>query len=72
MQIDVLSFFFGAVLMLALVIVVDRIYSKFWGSKKTRTLAREVRRLKSIIKKKDDLINKSLREMKKNNMEDIE
>ena len=72
MQVDLLSFIFGAVLMLALVIVVDRIYAKFWGSKKIRTLTREVRRLNSIIKKKDDLINKSLREMKKNNVEDIE
>lgn len=65
MQIDLVSFIFGAVLMLALVICVDRIYTSLWGSKKTRSALREARRLKGIIRKKDELINKSIREMKK-------
>ena len=70
MQIDLLSFIFGAVIAVAIMIIVDRIYTKFWGSKRSRELAREVRKLQAVIKKKDDLINKSLQEMKKSSMED--
>ena len=70
MQIDLLSFIFGGVFILALVIILDRFYAKFWGNKKERDLTREVRRLKAVIKKKDELINKSLQEMKKNIPED--
>ncbi len=70
MQIDLLSFIFGGVFILALVIILDRFYAKFWGNKKERDLTREVRRLKAVIKKKDELINKSLQEMKKNIQED--
>ena len=70
MQIDLLSFFFGVVIAVAIMIIVDRIYTKFWGSRKTRELTREVRKLKAVIKKKDELINKSLQEMKKSSLED--
>ena len=65
MTIDLLSFIFGALIMLAGLIVADKIYTKFWGSRKLRTLSKENRRLRAIIKKKDALINKSLQEMKK-------
>ena len=70
MQIDLLSFIFGAVIAVAIMIIVDRIYTKFWGRKRSRELAREVRKLQAVIKKKNDLINKSLKEMKKSSMED--
>jgi hypothetical protein len=65
MQIDLFSFFFGVLLALAAVIVLDKLVGSIWGNKKNRELQREVRRLKSIIKKKDEFIAKSLREMKK-------
>ena len=65
MQIDLFSFFFGVLLALAGIIVIDKLVGSIWGNKKTRELQREVRRLKVIVKKKDELIAKSLREMKK-------
>ena len=65
MNIDLFSFIFGAVIMLALVIVLDKLYATFWGSRKVRSLSKEVRRLRGLIRRKDKLIEKSLKEMNK-------
>jgi len=65
MSIDFFSFIFGAIIMLALVIVLDKLYATFWGSRKVRSLTKEVRRLRAIIRRKDKLIEKSLKEMNK-------
>jgi len=50
---------------LAGVIVLDKLVGSIWGNKKNRELQKEVRRLNAIIKKKDEFITKSLKEMKK-------
>ncbi|NOY59913.1 MAG: hypothetical protein GXO75_13435 [Calditrichaeota bacterium] len=63
MRIDLLSFFFGVVLSLAIVIVAENLYGKIFGNKKLNQLNREVRRLKAIVQKKDELIKKSLKTM---------
>ncbi|NIA30013.1 MAG: hypothetical protein GWP06_08905 [Actinobacteria bacterium] len=63
MRIDLLSFFFGVVLSLAIVIIAENLYGKIFGNKKLNRLNREVRRLKSIVQKKDELIKKSLKTM---------
>jgi len=65
MEIDLFSFFFGILIALAGVIVLDKLVGSIWGNKKNRELRREVRRLNAIIKKKDELITKSLKEMEK-------
>lgn len=65
MLIDLPSFIFGFILALSIVIVVEYIYGKLFGNKKIRELNREVRRLQAVIKKKNELIEKSLKEMKK-------
>lgn len=65
MQIDLLSFGFGVVVTLAMVIVLDRLYPLLGGSRRARRLAREVRRLEAIIRRKDQLIRKSIEELKK-------
>jgi len=65
MQVDLFSFFFGVLIALAGVIVVEKLIGSIWGNKKTRELQREVRRLNAVLKKKDELIAKSLKEMKK-------
>jgi CO dehydrogenase nickel-insertion accessory protein CooC1 len=70
MQIDLLSFFFGVLLALAGIIVVDKTIGSIWGNKKIRELQREVRRLNAVVKKKDEMIAKSLREMKKVELKD--
>ncbi len=71
MQLDVLSFVFGIVIAIAVLIIVEKIYGMIFGNKRLRELEREVRRLQGIIQKKDDLIKKSLKtietEEKKNN-----
>lgn len=65
MQIDLFSFFFGIVIALAGMIVVDKLIGSIWGNKRTRELQKKVRRLEAVVKKKDDLIAKSIKEMKK-------
>ena len=65
MQIDLFSFFFGIVIALAGMIVVDKLVGSIWGNKRTRELQKKVRRLEAVVKKKDDLIAKSIKEMKK-------
>ena len=64
MKIELVSFIFGIVITLATVIVVERVYGKLFGNKKLRELDREVVRLRKIVQKKDELIKKSLRDMK--------
>ena len=64
MKIELFSFIFGIVITLATVIIVERIYGKLFGNKKLRELDREVVRLRKIVQKKDELIKKSLRDMK--------
>ncbi len=63
MDIDLISFFFGVVLALALVLVAERIYGRFFGNKELRQLRRELKRLQSIVRKKDELIKKSLKDL---------
>jgi len=61
MEIDLFSFFFGVVITLALVLVAERVYGRFFGNKELRKLRREVKRLQGILRKKDELIKKSLK-----------
>lgn len=65
MEIDLISFFFGVVLTLALVLVAERVYGRFFGNKELRRLRRENKRLQGIVRKKDELIKKSLKDMEK-------
>ena len=61
MKIDLLSFFFGVILALAVVIVVEQFYGVIWGNRKLRQLKKEVMRLRGVLRKKDELIKKSLK-----------
>jgi len=63
MKIELISFVFGAVLAVAVIIVVEHVYGKIFGNKKVHKLEREVKRLSKIVQKKDELIKKSLLEM---------
>ena len=63
MKIDLISFFFGVILTLAVIIVSEHFYGKFFGNRKQKELAREVKRLQGIIDKKDELVVKSLKAM---------
>jgi len=63
MEIDLISFFFGVVLTLAVILVAERVYGRFFGNKELRKLRRENKRLQGIIRKKDELIKKSLKDM---------
>lgn len=65
MTIDIFSFFWGMILMLALVIIVERVWGRFWSNKKIRELQRQVRRLETTVKKKDEMIVKSLKALEK-------
>ena len=60
-----MSFLFGLIIALAGLIIAERFYGVVWGNRKLRKLNRENVRLRSIIRKKDDLITKSLKEMEK-------
>lgn len=63
MNIELFSFIFGAVLAVAVVIVVEHIYGKLFGNRKLRELQREVSRLRRVVQKKDELIRRSLKEI---------
>lgn len=63
MEIDLISFFAGVVLTLAVVLVAERVYGRFFGNRELRRLRRENKRLQGVVRKKDELIRKSLREM---------
>jgi len=63
MKIELFSFIFGIILTLAVVIIAEHIYGKFFGNRKLRELDREVKRLTKVLQKKDDLIRKSLHEI---------
>jgi hypothetical protein len=63
MEIDLISFFFGVVLTLAIILVAERVYGRFFGNKELRKLRREVKRMQGILRKKDELIKKSLKDM---------
>ncbi|MBN2411997.1 hypothetical protein JXQ31_09925 [candidate division KSB1 bacterium] len=71
MNIDIISFLFGVIIALAVIIIFEKVYGKVFGNRRLRELEREVRRLQGINQKKDDLIKKSLKtiqsEEKKNN-----
>jgi len=71
MNIDIISFLFGVIITLAMIIIVEKVYGKLFGNRRLRELEREVRRLQGINQKKDELIKKSLKtiqnEEKKNN-----
>ncbi len=70
MNIHLLSFVFGVVISLAIVIIVERVYGKLFGNKKWRELEREVIRLRKIVQKKDELIKRSLREIQEKEKKD--
>lgn len=65
MQIHLLSFVFGIIIAVSVIIIIEFLYGKIFGNKKLREASREVRRLQAIIKKKDELVQKSLKEMQK-------
>ena len=70
MQIDLISFIFGIIIAVSALIIIEYVYGKIFGNKKLRELNREVRRLQAVVKKKDDLIQKSLKEMQKLEVKD--
>ncbi len=70
MQIDLMSFIFGIIIAVSAIIIVEYVYGKIFGNKKLRELNREVRRLEAVVKKKDELIQKSLKEMQKLEVKD--
>jgi len=63
MKIEIFSFFFGVVITVAVVIVVEHIYGKLFGNKKLHQFQRELKRLQRVVQKKDELIKKSLMDM---------
>jgi hypothetical protein len=63
LNIHLLSFVFGVVLTLAIVIIVEKVYGKLFGDRKLRKLERENIRLKKVVQKKDELIKRSLKEI---------
>ena len=65
MTIDLLSFLFGVLCALASVIVFEKILGRFFGNRRVRELERKVRRLQQTVKKKDDLIVKSLKTLER-------
>ena len=70
MRIELFSFIFGMVMAMAIVIVVEYSFGKIFGNKKLRQLNREVKRLQAVIKKKDELIAKSLIEIQRAEVKD--
>ncbi|MBN1479727.1 hypothetical protein EH223_17605 [candidate division KSB1 bacterium] len=62
-DIHLLSFIFGIILTLAIVVIVERLYGKIFGNRKLRQLERETIRLRRVVQKKDELIKKSLKEI---------
>jgi len=63
MHLDLISFAFGIIIALSMTLVVEKVYGLLFGNRRQRELAREVKRLQSIIRKKDELIKKSLKTM---------
>ncbi|OGL46448.1 MAG: hypothetical protein A2161_02385 [Candidatus Schekmanbacteria bacterium RBG_13_48_7] len=57
----------GVIIGLALSIVFSKILGSFFGSKRERQLAQEVKELKTRLKKKDDLIKKAVKSVEKVN-----
>ena len=72
MKIDLISFIFGIIIAVSAFIIIEYVYGKIFGNKKLRELTREVKRLQAVVKKKDDLIQKSLKEMQKLEVKDEE
>ncbi len=72
LNIHLLSFIFGVVLTLAVVIIVERVYGKLFGDRKLRVLQRENNRLRKVVQKKDELIKRSLKEMQEKEKKDEE
>ncbi|MBN1542859.1 hypothetical protein JW992_11990 [candidate division KSB1 bacterium] len=70
MTIDLLSFLFGVLTALAVVIVFERFWGKFFGNRRIRELERQMARLRQTLKKKDDLIVKSLKSLEKENKDE--
>ena len=70
MNIHLLSFVFGVVITLAIVIIVERVYGKLFGDRKLRKLERENIRLRKVVQKKDDLIKRSLKEIQEKEKKD--
>jgi len=71
MNIDIISFLFGVIIALAVIVIFEKVYGKIFGNRRLRELEREVKRIQGIVQKKDDLIKRSLKtiqnEEKKNN-----
>ncbi len=72
MHIELFSFAAGVLLTLAAIIVFERLFGKLFGNRKLRNLEMEVKRQQKIIRKKDDLIKKSLQNMQKEAVNDKE
>ncbi len=70
LNIHLLSFVFGIVITLAVVIIVERVYGKLFGDRKLRKLERENFRLKKVVQKKDELIKRSLKEIQQKEIKD--
>jgi hypothetical protein len=61
MKIEIFSFLFGVLFALAAIITFERFFGILFGNRKIKKLEREVKRLKFVLKKKDELIKKSLK-----------
>ena len=72
MQIDLVSFGFGVILALAVVIIIEAVWGRLFGNRKIRELERQVKRLTKIVQKKDELIKKSLQSIQKEEENDKE
>ncbi|HNT64462.1 MAG TPA: hypothetical protein PKN04_01645 [bacterium] len=70
MRIELLSFLFGVLTTLAVIIVFERIWGRFFGNRRIRELEREANRLRQTIKRKDELIVKSLKSLEKENRDE--
>ena len=63
LNIHLLSFIFGVVISIAIMIIVEKVYGKLFGDRRLRKLERENIRLKKVVQKKDELIKRSLKEI---------
>ena len=61
MKIEIFSFLLGLLFALAAIITFERLFGIIFGNRKIKKLEREVKRLKFVLKKKDELIKKSLK-----------
>ncbi len=70
MTIDLLSFIFGMILAIAGVIVFETIWGKLFANKQTRELRKEVHRLRTALRKKDEYVRKALSKLQEETNEE--